>query len=46
MIGKEFGGISGARITHMLKKVKDRLARDRKFEALFEFVEENLILKG
>ena len=46
IIGREFGGISGAAVTQILQKVKDRLCHDRGFGDLLEKIEQNLILKG
>jgi REP element-mobilizing transposase RayT len=46
IIGREFGGISGAAVTQILQKVKDRLCHDRGFGDLLENIEQNLILKG
>ena len=46
MIGKEFGEISGANVTYIRKKVKNRLKRDQRFFALLKEVEQNLNYKA
>ena len=46
MIGKEFGEISGANVTSILKKVKNRLNCDQAFFILLKEIEENLNFKA
>ena len=46
MIGKAFGEISGANVTYILKKVKNRLSRDQAFFTLLKDIEENLKFKA
>ena len=41
-IGKEFGGISGAHVAYILKKVKNRLSHDREFCIMLQSIEENI----
>ena len=41
-IGRELGGLSGAHVGYILKKVKKRLSRDRELNIMLQSIEENI----
>ena len=44
-IGRELGGLSGAHVGYILKKVKNRLSRDRGLSVMLQSMEKILVLR-